>query len=435
MRDPDMPSASSQLTEHLFRKKHGEMLGALVRGFGQQHFALLEEAIQTAFQRALETWPVSGVPQNPAGWLYQVARNAALDALRKEKIKEQKFTALEAEGACSAAALLPSEKENSDHAPELDDLATMILLCCNPELSAKAQVCLTLKAACGFSVHEIARALGMEDEAVKKTITRAKDKIAEAPENLRALDPKRIAERFALVLEVVYAMFTEGYSASGGESQLRNEIAETSIRLADVLLASQLTPVSRHGELHALMALMLLQYARFAAREDENGVAVRLQEQERGKWRAEFIHAGLVALEHSREVAEPTVYHFEARIAAEHAINSSFAATNWKKILALYEQLLAVKDTEQVRLNRIVALRYAEGPEAALRELEAWLETERGGGGKFGCSFLFHAVWADLLEACGRAREARAEWQSAMQTAPTGAERKRIEKKLEKIPE
>lgn len=433
MRDLDMPSASSQLTEHLFRRKYGEMLAALLRAVGYHNFALAEEALQTAFQRALETWPVSGAPQNPAGWLYNVARNAALDALRKDKIKAQKLFSLEEQNAPSLSPVILAEQESSAAPPDLDDLATMILLCCNPDLSAKAQVCLTLKAACGFSVHEIARALGMEDEAVKKTVTRAKEKMSGDPAILHALDAKRIAERFALVMETVYAMFTEGYSASRGESQLRRDIAEEAIRLIDTLLASTLTPQSRIGELHALMALMLFQFARFEARVDENGAAIRLQEQDRGKWNAELIRAGLVALDHSKNETEPTAYHLEARIAAEHAISPSFAATNWKNILALYDQLLRVKDTEQVRLNRIVALRYAKGPEAALREMEAPLQTPTEN--KFASSFLFHAVWADLLEASGRNREARAEWESAAYIAPTTAERKFIEKKLENFSE
>lgn len=409
------------------------MLGALLRAFGQQHFALLEEAIQTAFQRALETWPMSGAPQNPAGWLYQVARNAALDALRKNKITEQKFSPLDPHSATAHEPFVLLPEEPHEDAPALDDLTHMIFLCCNPELSAKAQVCLTLKAACGFSVFEIARVLGMEEETAKKTLTRAKDKIAETPAILRALDPARIAERFPLVLETVYAMFTEGYSASRGESQLRRDVAEEALRLVDVMLASTLTPANRIGELHALLALMLFQLARFEARVDENGIAIRLQEQVRSKWNAELIHAGLVALDHSKNVAKPTAYHFEARIAAEHAVSPSFESTNWKSILALYEQLLRVKDTEQVRLNRIVALRYAQGPEPALHELEAFMAHERAGKSKVAASFLFHAVWADLLEAADRAQEARAEWEIAEHLAPTAAERKFIEKKLEKI--
>lgn len=433
MRDLDMPSASSQLTEHLFRRKYGEMLAALLRAVGYHNFALAEEALQTAFQRALETWPVSGIPQNPAGWLYNVARNAALDSFRKEKKQAQKILPIGHEDEGAHEPFILPEEEVREEKHELDDLATMILLCCNPELSAKAQVCLTLKAACGFSVHEIARALGMEDEAVKKTVTRAKEKMSGDPAILHALDAKRIEARFALVLETVYAMFTEGYSASRGESQLRRDIAEEAIRLIDTLLASTLTPQSRIGELHALMALMLFQFARFEARADASGVAIRLQEQDRGKWNAELIRAGLVALDHSKNEAEPTAYHLEARIAAEHAVSPSFAATNWKNILALYGQLLRMKDTEQVRLNRIVALRYAKGPEAALREMEAPLQTPTEN--KFASSFLFHAVWADLLEASGRNREARAEWESAAHIAPTTAERKFIEKKLENFSE
>lgn len=425
------PAASRQFSEHLFRRKYGEMLAALLRKFGYKNFTLVEEAIQSSFLRALETWPFSGIPANPAGWLFNVARNAALDALRKEQTEQQKISEFAQEIETLHEPFAASEASRREDTHELDDLTTMILLCCNPELSAKAQVCLTLKAACGFSVREIARALGAEEETVKKTITRAKEKVSANPSILHALDAARIEERFPFVMETLYAMFTEGYSASSGVSQLRRDIAEESIRLADVLLAGKFTPEKYKGGLQALIALMLLQYARFEARVGDDGVPLRLQEQPRDKWNREIIRAGLAALETSKTTLVPTAYHLEARIAAEHVTSPSFAATDWKKILALYDQLLVLKNTAPVRLNRIVALRYAEGPEVALRDLEALQPAEN----KFASSFLFHAVWADLLEACGRAMEAQTEWKSALLNAPTEAEQKFIKKKLKKSSE
>jgi predicted RNA polymerase sigma factor len=201
------------------------------------------------------------------------------------------------------------------------------------------------------------------------------------------------------------------------------------------MLAGKFTPKKYQGGLQALIALMLLQYARFEARVGEDGMPLRLQDQQREKWNQELIRAGLAALEISKTAPAPTAYHLEARIAAEHMISPSFAATNWKKILALYDQLLTLKDTAPVQLNRIVALHYAEGPEVALRHLETLRPAAQTAENKFASSFLFHAVWADLLEACGRLTEAQAEWENALLAAPTEAEQKFIEKKLKKSSE
>jgi RNA polymerase sigma-70 factor (ECF subfamily) len=319
-----MPNTSA-LTEHLFREKYGEILAALLRSSGYEHIDLAEEAAQFAFQRALEKW-LTGLPDNPGGWLYAVARNAFLESLRRGKTEQQKYEHIQRE-----TELLDTETHfESEEA--LDDLAAMILLCCNPELSPRAQVCITLKSACGFSVREIARALGMQEEATKKIITRAKEKLEEDHEVFHELNHVRIAERFTLVLETLYAMFTEGYSASGGETQLRKDVAEDAIRLANVFLQTKLSPEERKGEIHALIALALFQFARFDARADESGLPIRLQEQDRSKWSRGMIHAGLLALKESQMSPRPSAFHLEARIAAEHTTSPSFEGTNWKSI-------------------------------------------------------------------------------------------------------
>lgn len=420
-----------KLTEHLFRRKYGEILATLLHSASYENFELAEEAVQTAFQRALEKWPFSGVPENPAGWLYQVARNALLEALRRRSTEAVKVNQLQTENQTledhgKEAFANPEEK--------LDDVATMILLCCNPDISPKAQVCLTLKAACGFSVAEIARALGMKDESVKKTITRAKEDVGLGSTLFVQLDHARIAKRFPLVIETLYAMFTEAYSASSGESQLRHDVAEEAIYLSDLLLRSALTPESRWSELHALIALMLLQMARFDARIGENGTPLRLQEQDRAKWNGEMINAGLSALELSKGSLHPTSYHIEARIAAAHSTSRSFASTDWALILGLYNQLLDLKDTLEVRLNRLVALRHAKGIEAAWRELQAFESANRVVGASFVAqSFLIHAIRADFLESLDRRNEALFEWQEAWKAAPTGADKKFAEQQMKKI--
>lgn len=423
-------SEEKKLTEHLFRRKYGEILAALLRFLGYQNFELAEEAVQTAFQRALEVWPYSGIPANPAGWLYSVARNASLEVLRRKQTEAQKINQLQLE-----SQQFPEEKGAfEDLDLQLDDLPTMILLCCNPELSPKAQVSLTLKAACGFSVKEIARALGMAEEAIKKTITRAKEKVAAEPTLLQDLNQQRIADRFPQVTETLYAMFTKGYSASSGESQLRREIAEEAIRLSGLILHSKFTPQDRKGELSALLALMLLQGARFDARADQNGTPLRLQDQDRSKWNQEMIRAGLVALASSKMSKRLTAYHIEARIAAEHSTSPSFDEINWSMILAFYDQLLAIKDSQDVRLNRIVALRYAKGAAVALKELETFASTDRASGAAPAArTFLFHATKADLLESLACHAEALLEWEKALENAPTAADRGFVEEKLKKL--
>lgn len=412
--------------EQLFKTKYGEVLAALLRFATYQHFDLAEEAVQTAFQRALEKWPATGLPQNPAGWLYTVARNVYLEARRRQQTEQASLEQLHAtlDPNTDDHILLAS---SADTATLRDDLATMILLCCNPELNPNAQLCLTLKAACGFSVKEIARGLGMQEEAVKKTLTRAKEKVAAAGQMLQTLNLDRITKRFRLVLETIYAIFNEGYAATGGETQLRQVVAAEAIHLTDIFLHTSVTPPAHIGELHALRALMLLHFARFQARTDAAGLPLRLQEQDRAQWNGAMIRAGLAALAASQASNQVTAFHLEARIAAEHATSPSFAQTNWPTILTLYNQLLLLKGTPEVRLSRVVALYQAEGWAAALCELD------QVSVATVAQSFLLHAIRADLLEAAGRPTAAAAEWQQARINAPTVADRAFIDQKLQKL--
>lgn len=416
------------VTERLFRTKYGEVLAALVRSVGYTRFELAEEAVQSAFQRALETWLETNLPKNPGGWLYTVARNSYLESVRRLATEERKLAQLHADTeVTSTPATALNVDQLTDASPSLDDLATMILLCCNPDLPPKAQISLTLKAVCGFSVKEIARVLGMQEEATKKTITRAKRKVAEVPDTLSTLDANRIAIRFSLILETLYAMFTEGYAASSGDTQLRREIAEEAIRLTDIFLNAAVRPTQHRGDLQALTALMLFQLARFDARTSPSGLPIRLQEQDRTQWNQGMIRVALVALAASQSSPQMTSFHIEARIAAEHATSPSFQMTNWPAILVLYDQLLLYKDTPEVRLSRIVALRYAHGWEVALAELD---QQEADTVMR---SFLLHAIRADLLESADQSIAAVEEWTIARRYAPTVADRAFVDQKLQAL--
>jgi len=406
--------------EALFRLKYGELLSSLLHTFGYGQFDAVEEALQTAFERALERWSASGVPENPSGWLFAVARNTCVERLRHMSMAERKAHQLRAEQADSYH---PSES-SFDTPAGLDEFASMILLCCNPDLSERAQLCLTLKAACGLSVREIARLLGLGEEAVKKAITRAKEKVSHETAPFKGLDHRRINERFPLVLETVYALFTEGYAASSGDLSLRRDVATQALHLGDVLINSRVTPGEWQGALHALVALMLLQLARFDARVRFDGVPVRLEDQDRGHWNQALIRAGLDALREATASRAISTYHLEARIAAEHSTSPSFAVTNWRLILELYDQLVTLKDTAAVRLNRIVAMRYARGPAAALAELDGLAQVPAS------AAFLRHTVRADCLDAAGRFDEGQQAWTAALTSAPTSSDRSFVEGRL-----
>lgn len=410
-------TTSRAAIESVFRAKCGELCASLVTSFSYQRFDLVEDALQSAFQRALEKWPQTGIPQNPAGWLYAVARNICLEALRHAAVVDRTSAGLK---ATTAAVTTPDEEMALAIPGGLDDFAAMILLCCNPDVSEKSQLCLMLKAGCGLTVQEIGRLLGMADEAVKKTITRARERVSNEAGMFGTLDRQRIAARFPVVLETVYALFTEGYAASSGELTLRRDVAAQAVHLADVLLGSSFTPTDVRGDLHAVTALMLLQLARFDARVATDGVPIRLQEQDRGQWNQSMIRAGLDALAAATASDTVSPYHLEARIAAEHSTSPSFDRTNWVRILELYDQLLTLKDTAPVRLNRIVALRHARGALVALEELDALAVTTRLPGAT---AFLRHTVRADILDALGRTVEARQSWEAAAAAAPTAADR------------
>lgn len=413
--------------EAVFRAKYGELCSSLLGAFGYANFDRIEEALQTAFERALQRWPDAGVPANPAGWLYAVARNNYLEGVRHAAVVRRKATEVRERYAIGEPR--DAEAEIVAALPDgLDDFAEMILLCCNPDLSEKAHLCLMLKAGCGLSVHEIGRLLDMGEEAVKKMLTRSKARIARDATSFEALDRRRISGRFPIVIETVYALFTEGYAASSGELALRRDVASQALHLCDVLLGSTLTPKDALGDLQALAALMLLQLARFDARVGSDGVPVRLQEQDRSRWNAAMIRAGLDALDAARASGALSPYHLEARIAAEHSTSLAFEQTNWTRILELYDQLLLLKDTSAVRLNRVVAVRYVHGPLQALVELDALAERSSAPAAT---SFLRHTVRADVQEALGRTKEARRSWQAALAAAPTGPDRIFVERRAD----
>jgi RNA polymerase sigma-70 factor, ECF subfamily len=350
------PPEVGALVEHLFRHSAGHMVSRLARWLGAARLDLAEEAVQDALLRALATWPFRGVPAEPRGWLFQVARNRAVDLLRREASLRGKLDGFD------------GRLEESPPAPALgDDELAMIFMCCHPSLPPAARVALTLKTVGGFSVEEIAAAFLAEGDAIAQRLVRAKRQIREQPIAIEIPAEDELGGRLDSVLDVLYLLFNEGYSAHGGPNLTRAELCGEAIRLAEILAGN---PATDRPVVHALLALMLLQASRVPARVDEAGEVLLLAEQDRGVWDQELIGRGLRHLDRAASGRTITAYHVEAAIAAAHAVAVDDAATDWGYVVRLYDDLLAIKASPVVELNRAIALAMAEGPTAGIAAIE-----------------------------------------------------------------
>jgi RNA polymerase sigma factor (sigma-70 family) len=350
------------LVDHLFRQSAAQMVAALTRALGSDRLDLAEEVVQDALVRALETWPYRGVPENPRGWLFQVARNRALDLLRRDANLSQKLAQFSGDFRDSTAP--------EGHA-RVDDELAMIFMCCHPMLPRESQVALTLKTVCAFSVNEIAAAFLAEAATIAQRIVRAKRLIAERGLALELPPTTALAERLEPVLDVLYLMFSEGYVAHQGDGLVREELCSEAIRLTRLLVE---TPHTASPSVHALLALMLLQVSRLPARRDGSGSLLLLHEQDRSRWDQDLIGEGMRHLGRAAEGDRITPFHVQAAIAAAHATAASNEATDWVHILRLYDQLIVLTQSPVVALNRAVALARVHGIEAGIRALESLRE-------------------------------------------------------------
>jgi RNA polymerase sigma-70 factor (ECF subfamily) len=353
------------IVEDLFRRQAGQMVATLTRVLGAPHLALAEETVQDALVAALQRWPYRGVPDEPAAWLFQVARNRALDRLRHERVRADKAT--DVERARVVSELPEPEALLSSELPPLpDDQLGMMFMTCHPALAPESRVALTLKMVGGFSVGEIARALLAQDSAIAQRLVRAKRVLRDERVAFGPPGREDLAERLDSVLEVVYLIFTEGYAATSGDVLVREEISEEAIRLATLLARHAETGVPRSW---ALVSLLLLHAARFPARVSADGELFLLREQDRTRWDRGLIAAGMRALERASDGPDVSRYHLEAGIAACHAAAASWESTDWRRILELYDALLAATASPVVALNRAIALSRVEGPCAAIAAL------------------------------------------------------------------
>ena len=391
----------------LYRTESRRVLATLIRLLGD--FDLAEEAMSEAFRAALEQWPREGVPANPRAWLVSTGRFNAIDAIRGR----QKFSFLDQEQLESIPAEPDPEKESIE-----DDRLRLIFTCCHPALAPDAQVALTLREVCGLKTEEIAHAFLTPAPTLAQRIVRAKSKIRDARIPYEVPGPSELAERLDAVLRVIYLVFNVGYSASSGGAVTRAELSQEAIRVGRLLV--ELLP---EPEAMGLLALMLLQESRRAARATPDGELVLLEEQDRSLWNREYIAEGVALTTQALRTRMFGPYCLQAAIAAVHAEAPSAAATDWSEIIGLYDVLSRLDPSPVVALNRAVAVSMRDGPLVALPLIEEILEELK-------TYHLAHAVHADLCRRLGREADAVASYERALSLAQQEPERRFLKDRI-----
>jgi RNA polymerase sigma-70 factor (ECF subfamily) len=380
-----------------------------------------------AFATALSLWPESGVPGNPRPWLISTARFKAIDTLRRrarfDASQDELVRYLEAQSSSA-------EKSNEEDSLE-DDRLRLVFTCCHPSLAPEAHVALTLREVCGLTTEEIAKAFLTTPRTLAQRIVRAKAKIRDTPIRYEVPTPEELPERLGAVLQVVYLVFNEGYSAAAGAEVTRAELTGEAIRLGRLLTELQPKPevdLEVEPEVIGLLSLMLLQESRRAARTSPAGELILLENQDRSLWNREQIAEGVALLEKALESRRFGSYTLQAAIAAVHAEAESVAATDWRQIVALYDRLAEIQPSPVVQLNRAVAIAMRDGPEAGLTHINAVLED-----GELTNYYLAHSARADMYRRLGRTAEARSAYEKALALTQQEPERQFLQERIRQL--
>jgi RNA polymerase sigma-70 factor, ECF subfamily len=411
----NVPEELRRTIETLYRSESGRILATLARLLGDLDVA--EEAMHEAFAAALDTWPQAGVPDNPRPWLISTARFKAIDGMRRRA----RFDSAQKELALYLGAYInetPHEEEEIE-----DDRLRLIFTCCHPSLPPEARVALTLREVCGLATEEIAKAFLTTPSTLAQRIVRAKAKIRDTPIRYEVPSPQELPERMGAVLQVIYLVFNEGYSAAAGAEVTRAELTAEAIRLGRLL--SELLP---EPEVLGLLSLMLLQESRRAARTSPAGELILLENQDRSLWNREQIAEGVALVERSLRSRRFGSYTLQAAIAAVHAEAESVAGTDWRQIVALYDRLVRIQPSPVVELNRAVGIAMRDGPEAGLALIDTVLAD-----GKLANYYLAHSARADMYRRLGRTAEARSSYEKALALTQQEPERQFLKERIRQL--
>jgi RNA polymerase sigma-70 factor (ECF subfamily) len=406
------------LIDHLFRRQAGRMVAHLTRLLGPANLHIAEESVQDAMVRAMQMWPHTGVPENPAGWLFQVAHNAAIDAVRRGRFLDRKTDAVVGE-LMRSASTKPGDPDVEEQLR--DDELRMILMCCHPTLSRDTSVALSLKTVGGFSVREIARAFLADEAAIAQRLVRAKRQIRDAGLTFEVPRGPDVHDRLDAMLDVIYFIFNEGYTAHEGDRLIRDDLCREALRLGLLVASSSLS----RPRIHALVALMAFQAARLPARVDETGDLILLEDQDRNLWDRSLIALGFRHFDLCIAGDRVSAYHVQAAIGATYARAAAEEHVDWPRILELYDDLLARNPSPIIALNRAVAVAKVHGAAAALQAIEP-LQADP----KVRHYYLLLALRGHLFAATGSAAEAAACFRSALDCRCSEPERRFLRRKL-----
>ena len=404
------PAQVPQVVEHLFRQEAGKIVATLTRIFGVEHLTLAEDVVQEALVRALQTWPYYGVPKNPSAWIMQVARNLALDVVRRQQVfrDKQKEISVLMDQTSPPQEVLSLDQELKD------DRLRLMFLCCHPRIPQEGQVALALKTLCGLGISEISRAFLTTEAAVAKRLTRAKQQIRQASIPFEIPAGEELSQRLEGVWQTLYLLFNEGYKASSGDQLIRQELCHEAIRLAGLLAEHR---AGDRPKTHALLSLMLLNAARSPARVSAEGHLLRLKDQDRTTWDKSLIARGMFHLARSASGDQLSEFHLQAGIAACHCAASDYASTDWPQILSLYDRLIEFDDSPVLALNRAVAVAEVHGPRAGIQTVQAMARKE-----ELKNYYLLYAVLGELEAQLKNFAAAAEHFQKSLQLSAITAE-------------
>ncbi|MEI6409583.1 MAG: sigma-70 family RNA polymerase sigma factor [Bacteroidota bacterium] len=407
----NVPSA----VNHLFRHASGRLVAALTRVLGAQNIGLVEDVVQETLLTALDRWKYQGIPEKPEAWLFIVAKNKALNLLKKQRHQIRFGNDVDQQLLQSGYTLESTFEQLTDEELIRDDQLRMMFACCNPGISEENQVTLILKTLCGFSTAEIAKAFLTQESAISKRLYRSKEFFRQHPTPLVIPDATELPLRTRAVLQTIYLLFNEGYHSSKTAQPLRHDLMEEALLLCKLITENVLTQMP---EAFALLALMCFHAARSNSRIDSDGKLVLLPDQDRSRWNTALIEEGMSYFETAMRGHELTTYHLEAAIAFEHCIAKNFESTNWARILAHYDLLCRISPSVVAELNKTIALLYAKGTDAASEYLENLSQNQ-----PIQEHYLYYHLKGELLARAGAPDQARWYFETAMQHTELETER------------